>query len=54
MSQGEPLLDPRDGTARVLAAEFAAARGDTWSSKDMLQLIRRKSQARNFFQHVKT
>jgi len=46
MLQGELLLDPRDGSARVVAEEFAAARGDTWSSKDMLQLIRRKSQVR--------
>lgn len=42
--QGEPFFDPRVGTARIVAAEFAAVRGDTWSSKDMLQLIRRKSQ----------
>jgi len=34
------------GTARVVSEEFAAARGDTWSSKDMLELIRRKSQGR--------
>ena len=32
--------------ARVVGEEFAAARGDTWSSKDMLELIRRKSQVR--------
>jgi hypothetical protein len=44
--QGEPFLDPQTGTARAVAAEYAAARGDTWSSKDMLQLIRRKSQVR--------
>ena len=42
--QGEPFLDPQTSTARSVAAEYAAARGDTWSSKDMLQLIRRKSQ----------
>ena len=42
--QGQPFLDPQTGTAHAVAAEYAAARGDTWSSKDMLQLIRRKSQ----------
>lgn len=40
------MLDADSGMARVVGEEFAAARGDTWSSKDMLELIRRKSQVR--------
>ena len=44
--QGEALLDGASGSALMLAQEYAAATGDTWSSKHALERIRRKSQAR--------
>ena len=41
--QGEALLDPDTRTASVVLEEYTAAKGDLWSSKDMLQLIQRKT-----------
>ena len=42
-AQGESLLDPITGTADRVLEEYVASKGDVWSSKDMLQIIQRKS-----------
>lgn len=42
--QGAGLLDPATLTCQLLAAEYEAVKSDTWSSKDMLQLIRAKAE----------
>ncbi len=41
--QGEPLLNPATRKAEAVLAEFRASKADVWSSKDVLQIIRRKS-----------
>ena len=41
--QGEPLLNPATRKAETVLAEFRASRADVWSSKDVLQIIRRKT-----------
>lgn len=41
--QGEPLLDPVTRTASVVMEKYVASKGDVWSSKEMLQIIQRKS-----------
>ena len=41
--QGEPLLNPATRKAEAVLAEFRASKADVWSSKDVLQIIRRKT-----------
>ncbi len=41
--QGEPLLNPATQKAETVLAEFRASKADVWSSKDVLQIIRRKT-----------
>ena len=41
-AQGEPLLEPGSKRAAAVAAEYAHCTADTWSSKGMLEVIRRK------------
>lgn len=43
--QGEPLLDGPSASCRVVLEEYLRCRGATWSSRDMLELIRLKSLA---------
>ena len=43
--QGESLLDVASKTTRVVAAEYAQYTEATWSSKGMLEVIRRKMSA---------
>jgi hypothetical protein len=42
-AQGEPLLNPATRKAETVLAEFRASKADVWSSKDVLQIIRRKT-----------
>lgn len=42
-AQGELLLNPATRTADVVFEEYAAAKGEFWASKDMLQVIQRKA-----------
>jgi hypothetical protein len=43
--QGESLLDVASKTTRAVAAEYAQYTDAAWSSKGMLELIRRKMSA---------
>ena len=43
VTQGEPLLNPATRKAEAVLAEFRASKADVWSSKDVLQIIRRKT-----------
>lgn len=45
MIQGESLLDVASKTTRAVAAEYAQYTDATWSSKGMLEVIRRKMSA---------
>lgn len=44
-AQGESLLDVASKTTRAVAAEYAQYTEATWSSKGMLEVIRRKMSA---------
>ncbi|KAK9824284.1 hypothetical protein WJX72_009169 [[Myrmecia] bisecta] len=44
-AKGEVLLDATSRTTKVIAEEYAQCKSVTWSSKDMLEVIRRKVHA---------
>eukprot|EP00887_Chlorella_sp_A99_P008070 scaffold12.g8070.t1 len=44
-AQGEALFDPASGMCKPVLEEYLRCKSATWSSRDMLELIRRKSAA---------